>query len=316
MNKEHRGTEWKVGLFLTTGLIVIALMAVKFGKLGQGFDKYYDLTVEFENASGLLKGATVYLAGSPVGFASEPPNLVEGRFAVKVLLRIRERVAIPRGSTFVIQSSGFIGDAYVSISPPDKPDLKDLIKPGEYLKGTRLEGFGDLAAKGGQTVESLNERLAELKTTIEKVNTEVLGKKNTDNLNATFENLKVTSENLKSSSAGLGDFVTKGKEAVKAAKDVMDSAKSTVGKLDTAFEKTTAVITKVDTAVDDAKKFIATAGKTVDSLKQLIGKANAGQGALGMLLADRETSENLKALIRNLKEKGILFYKDLEKKNR
>lgn len=309
MRTEQKGTEWKVGLFITISLVFIAMMAVKFGKLSQGFAKYYELTVEFDNASGLLKGATVYLAGSPVGFAAESPSLVAGRFAVKVPIRIREGVAIPRGSTFVIASAGFIGDAYMAISPPDKPDLKDLIKPDEYIKGARIGGFGDLAAKGAETVESLNERLAQLETTIAKVNTEVLSKKNTDNLAATFENFKTVSENLKATSGDLGKLVKKGE-------DVVDSAKGAVAKLDATFEKSTAAVAKIDGAIEEVKKFVASGGKAMDSFRGLINKANAGQGALGLLLADRETADNLKALIRNLKERGVLFYKDLEKKNR
>lgn len=314
MSKEHRGTEWKVGLFLTIGLFIIAVMAVKFGKLGQGFDKYYSVTAEFDNASGLLKGASVYLAGSPVGFAAEAPSLVEGRFAVKVPIRIREGVSIPRGSSFFIASSGFIGDAYVSISPPANPNMDDLIQPDEYIKGSRLEGFGDLASKGGETIESLNKRLAQLETTIGKVNDEVLSKKNTDNLAATFENLKTISENLKATTKEIDDFVVKGKDAVASAKDTIDKAKGAVGKLDTTFEKTNAAIAKIDSAVDDAKQFIATTGKTVESIRLLVNKANSGKGALGMLLSDPQTASDLKALINNLKERGILFYKDLEKK--
>ena len=50
----------------------------------------------------------------------------------------------------------------------------------------------------------------------------------------------------------------------------------------------------------------------VDSGKSLIDKANNGQGALGLLLSDRETAENLRALIANSRRSGFVFYKDRE----
>ena len=54
MTNESRGIEWKVGLFMLIGLGVIAFMAIKFGRLSQGLQKYYVVTAEFPNASGLL----------------------------------------------------------------------------------------------------------------------------------------------------------------------------------------------------------------------------------------------------------------------
>ena len=67
MTNESRGIEWKVGVFMLIGLAVIAFMAIKFGKLSQGLKKYYNITAEFPNASGLLKGADVYTPGRAWG---------------------------------------------------------------------------------------------------------------------------------------------------------------------------------------------------------------------------------------------------------
>src|SRR5215204_5624562 len=104
MSTNTRGTEWKVGLFIVVGLFVISAMAIKFGKVGTGLQRFYTLTVEFQNASGLLKGNDVYLAGARVGFAEEAPSLIEGKFAVTVPLRIREGVKIPKTAKFLIGS--------------------------------------------------------------------------------------------------------------------------------------------------------------------------------------------------------------------
>lgn len=51
-------------------------------------------------------------------------------------------------------------------------------------------------------------------------------------------------------------------------------------------------------------------GKTVDSLQKITKTAADGKGALGVLVNDKDTGENLKALIYNLRRSGVLFYRD------
>ena len=50
MSNQHRGAEWKVGLFIAIGIAIIAVMAVVFGKLGTGLQSFYDVTAEFPDA--------------------------------------------------------------------------------------------------------------------------------------------------------------------------------------------------------------------------------------------------------------------------
>ena len=152
MNNEPRGTEWKVGLFMLIGLAIIAVMAIKFGKIGGGLKKHNTIVAEFPNASGLLKGATVYLSGAKVGFTEDSPELIDGKYAVRVALRLRADVKIPRGSTFIIGSSGFLGDAFVSINPPASPKPGDVLRNGDYVIGTRIQGIGDLVETGGDVM--------------------------------------------------------------------------------------------------------------------------------------------------------------------
>jgi len=52
------------------------------------------------------------------------------------------------------------------------------------------------------------------------------------------------------------------------------------------------------------------AGKAADSLQKISKSVADGKGALGVLLHDKETGENLKSLIYNMKKSGVLFYKD------
>ena len=67
MNRHERGLEFKVGIFVFVGLAMLGALVVQFGRLGEGFKTYYPLTVRFNDASGLLKGSDVLLAGARIG---------------------------------------------------------------------------------------------------------------------------------------------------------------------------------------------------------------------------------------------------------
>src|SRR5438876_136907 len=64
MNRHERGLEFKVGAFVFVGLAMLGALVVQFGRLGEGLRTYYPLTVRFNDASGLLKGSDVLLAGA------------------------------------------------------------------------------------------------------------------------------------------------------------------------------------------------------------------------------------------------------------
>src|SRR5207237_5519348 len=97
MNRD-RALELKVGIFVAIGLAMIAGFVLKFGRLGEGLKIYYDVTVRFKDASGLLKGSDILLSGAKIGRVAGGPRLLgEG---VAVPLRIYEYVKIPKGSQF------------------------------------------------------------------------------------------------------------------------------------------------------------------------------------------------------------------------
>src|SRR6266540_1358009 len=110
MNRRDRGLEFKVGVFVFVGLAMLGALVVQFGRLGEGLKTYYDLTVRFTDASGLLKGSDVLLAGAKIGKVSGGPRMVRGSQGVDVPLKIYDYIKIPEGSKFTVGSSGLLGD--------------------------------------------------------------------------------------------------------------------------------------------------------------------------------------------------------------
>lgn len=297
MSTERKGVEFFVGLFLFIGFGVVAALVVTFGRAGQALETYYPVRVRFPNASGLVKGSDVLLSGARIGVASKAPALVGDKYEVEVELNIRESVHVPRMATFQIRSNGMLGDSYIDVVVPPNFDPTDFAQPGELIAGQRTGGLDELTSKGSQMMDTLNTEilrklsaeLDEIHVATKSINEELLNKKNLGNLEDTLANLKSATQDFSKASKDLDLVVMKTQEAV-------DSAKSTL--------KT------VDGAAGDLRLGIGDFRKVADSASKLLGKANAGEGALGLLLADKQTAENLRALVANMRRSGVLFYKD------
>ena len=134
--QSEKTLELKVGAFVLAGLAVLAALVVQFGRVGEGFKTYYGLTVKFPDASGLLKGSDVLLAGAKIGRVSGGPRLVQSGEGVEVPLRIFDYVKIPEGSKFTVGSSGLLGDRFVAVAMPPGPP-ENYIAKDSVIEGTR-----------------------------------------------------------------------------------------------------------------------------------------------------------------------------------
>jgi ABC-type transporter Mla subunit MlaD len=303
MSTERKGVEVLVGLFLVIGFAFIGVMVLTFGRVGQSLQKFYSIKVEFPNASGLVKDSDVLLAGARIGHVADPPRLTGKSYTVIVRLAIREDVKIPRKSTFLVGSSGLLGDRYVDVIPQENFDPDDVAQPDEVIQGTRATGMDDLTAKGGVVMDQLIAELDEIKKMTANINQELLSSKNLENLEQTFANLRTTTNNFTESSKKLDGVLNSAQEAV-------DSAKGTMKTVDHAAADLRAALADYRKVASSATKTIDAAHGLVDSTELLIKQARDGEGALGSLISDRETAENLKALIINLRRSGVLFYKN------
>ena len=296
MSTERKGVEIYVGLFLLIGLATIAAMAVMFGRVGQGFEKYYPITVEFPNAGGLVKDSDVLLAGARIGHVAEAPTLVGRSYTVAVKLNIRDDVKIPRKSTFLVGSSGLLGDRFVDVVPQGNFDPTDVVEPNARIEGTRASGLDDLTQKGGVVMDQLIDEIEEMKKLTVRLNEGLLSDQNMKNLEETFANLKTTSANFHESSKKLDPVLVGAQSAVDSAKGTMKTVEGAASDL--------------KTAIADYRKTAQAATDTITSAKSLLKKASEGDGALGTLISDRQTAENLRLFLANLKRSGPIFYRD------
>ena len=303
MSTERKNVELLVGLFLLIGFSFVAVMVVTFGRVGQSFHSFYDITVKFPNASGLVKDSDVLLSGARIGHVAEAPRLVGRSYAVAVKLNIRDDIKIPIKSSFVVGSSGLLGDRFVDVVPQQDFDPNEVAQPGAIIEGTRAAGMDDLTQKGGVVMDQLIAELEEIKKLTASINDRLLSETNLKNLDETFSNLRTTTANFTESSKKLEGILVNAQEAVDSAKGTMKTADGAAGDLRKA-------ITDFRKTAEAATATIDSARGLVDSGKVLIKNATTGDGALGTLISDRETAENLRIFLANLRRSGVLFYKN------
>jgi len=229
-NRDTR-IETRVGFFVLFGLAVVAFLVVYFGRLGQGFQKFYDLQVDFPNASGLLAGADVLLGGARIGYVAHDPRVLPAMQGVAVGLKIRDDVVLPEASKFIIGSSGLLGNRFVDVTVDPQADLDKHLAAGAVLQGQRETGFEDLTRDSSEMLADLRKAVATINTTIDRLNDTALSKESLDDLRDTFANLKKGSEGFTGAGQQIGK-ATKDLEAVATdARKFITSARSGPGPL-------------------------------------------------------------------------------------
>jgi len=280
-NPTEKTLELKVGAFVLVGLAVLAALVVQFGRVGEGFKTYYQLTVRFPDASGLLKGSDVLLAGAKIGRVSEGPRLARSGQGVDVPLRIYDYVKVPAGSKFSVGSSGLLGDRFVAVTMPAGEPTAFIAK-NTALEGARETGLDDLTREGGLLMSDLRVAVQNVNATVSRLNEQALSPENMQNLKASIEHLNSTTAALAESSK----------------------------KIDGVLEKADATMGSAKKAGDDVQMALAEARKTIQAATQVMQEATHGKGLLPALLTNQELSNDLHALISNLRAHGILFYRD------
>ena len=220
MNRHERGLEFKVGIFVFVGLAMLGALLVQFGRLGEGFKTYYPLTVRFTNASGLLKGSDVLLAGARIGKVAGGPRLVREGDGVAVPLKIYDYVKVPEGTKFTVGSSGLLGDRFVVVTPPPGQP-KAYLPPNAYINGTRETGIDDLTQQGGALV-------GDIRTTVQKLNQETLSAQNMENLKSSMEHLNQATSALAESSKKLDGVIEQTDSTMASAKKAVDSLQDAI----------------------------------------------------------------------------------------
>jgi phospholipid/cholesterol/gamma-HCH transport system substrate-binding protein len=108
--------ETAVGIFVLIGLISVAYLTIKLGKMEWFGDNYYMVDARFDSVSGLKTGAQVDMAGVEIGQVADIHLDNEEQVAV-VRMKIEKDVELTDDVIASVKTSGLIGDKYIKLTP-------------------------------------------------------------------------------------------------------------------------------------------------------------------------------------------------------
>lgn len=312
MSARDKRIETRVGLFVIIGLAMIAGLILQFGRIGDRMIGHYPLTVVFNDASGLIKGSDIRMGGARIGKVSETPMLNE-QLKAEVNITVNERIRIPVGSQFQIASATILGDKLIQITPPPQPSgqfieenaritgggpsgleaIQNNAEAVSYDARRLMKNAEETLAKVDGAVVDIRTATQRLSTAMERVNTSLLSESNLQSLSRSIGNFE-------QSSAALNPALTDARETLAAIRKATENANTRIDEIAPAFKQVPQAVASIKHAADKA-------GSAID-------RVSGGEGLLGTLAEDKGVSADTKSFIKNLRQYGILRYRDVETK--
>jgi len=310
MKQGRLSPEFKVGILVLIGFIILFYMSIRIGKFGVLSDKGYDLMVYLDNANGLDTKSPVLIAGVEVGRIR---SVKLDNFKALVRFSVKEGVQIPSDSIIAVRTQGVLGDKYLEILPGKE---KKMLSSGEKMSNVLTSPsfdeiftqVGTAAKKFGDTIEEFQGILGEkekagIKKSIDNIQT-ITGefkdiiKDNKNSINSVIANADDTMKGLKKivtdveSGKGSLGMLIKDEKLYNDAKDTMASLKSISSDIEQG-KGSRGNLVKDDSLYNDAKD-------TVKNLKDITDGVKKGEGTLGKLAKDDslyvETEKAMKKL--------------------
>jgi phospholipid/cholesterol/gamma-HCH transport system substrate-binding protein len=328
----------KAGIFVLVGALVLIGAIVTLGQRAQLFSARYTLVARFKNAGGLIRGASIRVAGVHAGNVRSVQIVPEnaGPGIVRVVLDISRDYegVIRQGALASIRTLGPLGDKYVEIvlGPPAAPPLTD----GSEIETEQSADFYDIAEEARRVFQHANAIAEEVSSTLEEMDKTQFIK----NVHATAqslagllermekgpslvhtllydeevakmcEDLRVASrvlremaERIQAGEGAVGMLVQSDKVA-QAVSDLSASAASARSILDGIAKGEGAAHALVYSP--EEREGLAALAQSAQKLSDILGKVREGDGTLGLLVNDPEAWESLKRLLGSVEESRVL----------
>jgi phospholipid/cholesterol/gamma-HCH transport system substrate-binding protein len=116
MDKQS-GYTWKLGMFVTIGLLLFILAVYFIGKQKNLFGSTFRITSNFKTVSGLQVGNNVRFSGINIGTVEEIQLVNDSTVVVSMVIKDEVREFIKTDARASIGSDGLMGDKVLTISP-------------------------------------------------------------------------------------------------------------------------------------------------------------------------------------------------------
>jgi phospholipid/cholesterol/gamma-HCH transport system substrate-binding protein len=283
--------EWKVGLFVFIGLVLLAVLLLQFSKGLTFFRPTYDILLNAASVGGLKPRAQVLMSGVQVGTVSGIHLAPDGK-SVIITLRVYQQYQIYKDARFAIEASGVLGDQYVAILPTKNEGPK--FSSGDKAEAEAPLDLQEVARSAAGLLVHIDSAATNINDALTDARRTVLSARALTNLSATFDNFHRASERSLAIVDSVNALVESNRPSISVSvsnllyfSDQINQAASAVRELVAANSP------DIDAAVKNIESSTAT-------LKQLLEGVQEGKGLAGNLLENEQIATNVSRIVDNL----------------
>ncbi|SHM01882.1 MlaD family protein [Flavobacterium chilense] len=160
MDKQS-GYTWKLGMFVTIGLLLFIMAIYFIGKQKNLFGSTFNITSQFKTVSGLEVGNNVRFSGINIGTVEEIRLINDSSVVVSMVIKDEVRKFIKTDARASIGSDGLMGDKVLTISPGVK-STKEIENNGKIasIDGIEMNDIMKSVKKSVDNVSVISDELA------------------------------------------------------------------------------------------------------------------------------------------------------------
>ena len=140
--KKQSGYTWKLGMFVTLGLLLFIIVVYFIGKQQNLFGSTFRISSNFKTISGLEVGNNVRFSGINVGTVEEIKLINDSTVVVQLVLKEDVQKFIKTDAIASIGSDGLMGDKVLTVSPGTSSN--EIVKDNDFIKSESAVEMEDL----------------------------------------------------------------------------------------------------------------------------------------------------------------------------
>jgi phospholipid/cholesterol/gamma-HCH transport system substrate-binding protein len=283
--------EWKVGLFVSIGLVLLAALLIEFSKGVSLFQATYTIYLKATNVGGLKPKAAVLMSGVQVGTVADIQLAEDGK-SVTISLQLFRRYQVHKDAKFLIDQAGFLGDQFVAIQP-DK-NIDGTFRDKDHAEAESPFNLQEFTRSATGFIQRIDETVQKLDEALANVTRLALNPDTLTNLAMAVSNLRGFSDRAMVLADNLNGMIISNSPAIsQSASNLVvfshqlnDFGDGLNGILATNRQSVQAAVSNMESSTE--------------TLKTLLSDVHDGKGLAGELLRNDQVATNVADIAQNL----------------
>ena len=281
--------EVKIGIF-AVAMIGVAWAGIRFLKGFDIFSRNVEYYAAYDQINGVQNASPIMMKGVKIGSVTRLSFDPARSDKVVLQFTIKRQYRIPTDSEAKIFSNGLMGAKAIEIT---YGTADTYLQKGDTLRSSRDRDLMDMA---GSELDFFKQKVSQLTTDLSRT---------LENLNGLMEtnadNIAGTLGNLNSVTGDMAEILSAEKNSLKSALDNLSKFSDMLGEN---AGRVDSIIGDVDrfTSQLTEEQFARKLSQAVEHLDDLVARIAQGEGTIGKLISDEKASDNLAALLADVKQ--------------